>query len=437
VKQGEVRITRTGEQETTNEVTRLKNKLAAIGITAIALVAGAEAQQLYCDRGPCGVNTRVYREGSNWVQEITGSITPAKALKFHSALGSVQVRGAGQQQITYTVRKKLYRTMSEEAAKREFALLNVEVYRRGPEAVYFESDWDGGYARRMGAEFVINVPQDMALVKIDTMGGSVDVKNIAGKVGAETAGGSINYDDIGGSVTAETQGGSIEVGNIGGAAQLETAGGSITIGSVGGMISANTSGGSVQVGTGKQNITIETAGGSISVKECSGWLNATTAGGSIDIGNVGGKVMLETAGGGIRLGSAKGAVKATTAGGGMKLLQLTSGVYAETAAGGIEAEFVAGRGQFTDSHLETSFGDIVVYLPSDLPVTVKAGIELAQGHNIYAQDFKGIQIVSEGGQYGPKTVYGEGNLNGGGPVLKVHTTSGNIIFKRTSSQARR
>jgi hypothetical protein len=29
------------------------------------------AQQTYCDRGPCGVNTKIYREGGNWVQEIT------------------------------------------------------------------------------------------------------------------------------------------------------------------------------------------------------------------------------------------------------------------------------------------------------------------------------------------------------------------------------
>jgi hypothetical protein len=238
-------------------------------------------------------------------------------------------------------------------------------------------------------------------------------------------------------VYAETQGGSIEVGDVGGAAQLETAGGSISIGSVAGMIAASTSGGSVQVGSGKQNITIETAGGSISVKECNGHLVATTAGGSIDVGNVGGKASMETAGGGIRLGSAKGVVKAVTAGGGIRMLQLTSGVYAETQAGGIEAEFIAGKGQFTDSQLETSFGDIVVYLPSDLPVTIKAGIELAQGHNIYAKDFQGINVTSEGGQYGPKTVYGEGSLNGGGPVLKVHTTNGNIVFKKTSSQAKR
>jgi hypothetical protein len=404
---------------------------------AIVMTAAAAAQQTYCERGPCGVNSKIYREGSSWVQEITGSITAAKAIKLHSAIGSVQVRGGGQPNVTYTVKKKLYRPMSEEAAKREFGLLNVEVYRKGPEVLYINADWDGGYARRMSAEFFVNVPQNTDMVKVDTMGGSVDVRNISGKAAAETAGGSITVDDIGGNVYAETQGGSIDVGDVGGSAQLETAGGSISIGSVGGIINASTSGGSVQVGSGKQNVTIETAGGSISVKECNGHLSATTAGGSIDVGNVGGKAMMETAGGGIRLNGAKGTVKAVTAGGGIRMYQLTSGVYAETQAGGIEAEFVPSRGQFTDSHLETSFGDIVVYLPSDLAVTIKAAIELAQGHNIYTSDFKGINVTTEGGQYGPKEVYAEGSLNGGGPVLKVHTTNGNIVFKKTSSQAKR
>jgi hypothetical protein len=56
---------------------------------------------------------------------------------------------------------------------------------------------------------------------------------------------------------------------------------------------------------------------------------------------------------------------------------------------------------------------------------------------IDAKDFTGIRVTSEGGQYGPKTIYGEGDLNGGGPVLKVHTMNGNIRFKKTSSQAKR
>jgi hypothetical protein len=56
---------------------------------------------------------------------------------------------------------------------------------------------------------------------------------------------------------------------------------------------------------------------------------------------------------------------------------------------------------------------------------------MGSGHTIHS-DFSDIRVSSEGGQYGPKTVTAEGQLNGGGPVLKVRTNSGNVDFRRVS-----
>jgi hypothetical protein len=56
---------------------------------------------------------------------------------------------------------------------------------------------------------------------------------------------------------------------------------------------------------------------------------------------------------------------------------------------------------------------------------------MANGHTIRS-DFSDIHVSTEGGQYGPKTVTAEGQLNGGGPVLKVRTNSGNVNFRRVS-----
>jgi len=47
-----------------------------------------------------------------------------------------------------------------------------------------------------------------------------------------------------------------------------------------------------------------------------------------------------------------------------------------------------------------------------------------------ATDFPEIKVSSEGGQWDPKLITAEGNLNGGGPVLKVRTTMGNIYIRR-------
>ena len=67
----------------------------------------------------------------------------------------------------------------------------------------------------------------------------------------------------------------------------------------------------------------------------------------------------------------------------------------------------------------------------NLSITIRAAIEVANGHRINS-DFSDIRVVIEGGEWGPKTVTAEGNLNGGGPVLKVLTTTGDISFRRAN-----
>jgi hypothetical protein len=64
-------------------------------------------------------------------------------------------------------------------------------------------------------------------------------------------------------------------------------------------------------------------------------------------------------------------------------------------------------------------------------VTVRATVEMANGHKIIS-DFQELKITSDGGDYGPRTIYGNGPINGGGPLLKLSTSNGNIILKRTS-----
>ena len=53
------------------------------------------------------------------------------------------------------------------------------------------------------------------------------------------------------------------------------------------------------------------------------------------------------------------------------------------------------------------------------------------GHKI-TSDFPELKITSEGGSWGPKEVYASGQLNGGGPLLKISTTLGNIELRKGS-----
>lgn len=394
-----------------------KLKLAGLALLMAVLVSAAFAQE-----------TRVFQEGGKWAQEIKGNLGASRNLQVKVDVGSVRVEGGSQSGITYVIRTHAY-TSSEQDARRQFEAYKVNASTKGDTA-WIVADWQGGSRpRKFSGDFVINVPTNMEWVKVVTEGGSVAAKAITGRVDAQSGGGSIHFDDIGGQINAETGGGSIDVGNVGGEITLRTGGGSIKVAAAKGKITAESGGGSVVVLSGMQGATLETGGGSIQVDRCAGQLRATTGGGSIELGDIGAGADLETGGGSIRLTSAKGPVRATTGGGTIDLGGVSS-ARAETGGGGIVAKFVSGTDR-TDSTLETAAGDITVYLSSDLNVTVRAAIELANGHTIRS-DFSDIAVHSEGGQWGPKTVTAEGKLNGGGPILKVRTTTGDILIRRAS-----
>jgi DUF4097 and DUF4098 domain-containing protein YvlB len=393
----------------------------AIKLASTAAVVGALACLALCQE------TRIYREGGNWVQETTGEIAAAKNLRVKLTSGSIKVQGGSQSAITYAIHRRAY-TSSEQQARREFEYYKINASTKGDTAWLVGES--GGQDRRCSDDFVINVPRNVQSAKIETGGGNINASGIAGRVDLNSGGGSLHLDDIGGEVTAETGGGTIEVGSVDGALNLQTGGGNIKIASAKGEIKAESGGGSVTVLSGLQGAVLGTGAGSIRVDKCGGTVKATTGGGSVDLGEIGGPAEIETGAGSIRLASAKGRVQARTGGGSIQLDGATS-VQAETSAGGIVVKLFSAPGGRDNSLLETSAGDITVYLANDLAINVRAEIEVANGHNIRS-DFSDIHVSSEGGQWTPKTVTAEGQLNGGGPVLKVRTNSGNVYFRRAS-----
>src|ERR1700721_4321553 len=77
--------------------------------------------------------TRVYREGSNWVQEMTGDLGTAKNLRVKLAAGSVKVQGGSQAAITYVIHRRAY-TSSEQQARREFESYKINTWAKGDRA---------------------------------------------------------------------------------------------------------------------------------------------------------------------------------------------------------------------------------------------------------------------------------------------------------------
>jgi DUF4097 and DUF4098 domain-containing protein YvlB len=240
-----------------------------------------------------------------------------------------------------------------------------------------------------------------------------------------SGGGDLRLADVTGPVSAATSGGVVEASNVARALNLRTGGGGIKVMGEAGTVTAETAGGDIQVASARE-AQLRTAGGSIQVARCS-QVRAFTGGGNIEIGNVQGVAVLETNGGSIRVGAALGRVDASTSAGLIELFNLNDGVHAQTGSGAITAEFL-GAGM-SDSHLESSLGDVTVFLAPSVKFRVQATVQTASGRAIRSE-FPELTVQSEGAAaLAPGNLYAEGALNGGGPMLKVSTISGNIDFR--------
>jgi hypothetical protein len=161
-----------------------------------------------------------------------------------------------------------------------------------------------------------------------------------------------------------------------------------------------------------------TGGGSIRVNRAAAGVMAQTAGGTIQIWDAGGPVTAETSGGAIAVGSARG-VRCESAAGSITLQKVQGALRASTAMGSVYAEVVRGA-RLEDSFLTSGRGDVTVFLPSNLAVTIRAENE-SGGNSRIVSDFPDIRI---------RQALAEGALNGGGPLLRVATSGGTIYLRR-------
>lgn len=374
------------------------------------------------------------RAGRGWVENADCSVPVREGgrLVLRTDFGSILVKVGASGRMDCQVRLEAY---SHDAAEALVMLKGFDLSVRAAEGGASITGRAGGgrhRSSRMNAQYLIAVPLRFNL-DMETQGGDVEVQKLQGELRARTAGGDVRTGDIAGPVRVETQGGSIALGNMGQRLEATTAGGSIRVGDVGGDAELNTSGGEIVAGRINGKVQAETAGGDILLRGASGAVVAETAGGQIQIGDCGASVSAETAGGNILLDGARGLVKAETAGGSIDLFKLQSAVRAASAAGPILAEFAANRQTFEPSHIETSVGDVRVYLPPDLPLNIVAVIDQAQGHKI-SSEFPFIVQGNPQQEFG--TVRGRCLVNGGGKELSIHAVTGNIEIHRLNTEMR-
>lgn len=405
------------------------NRLKLFSIAALALALLAEAAPAQQPARPAAVPsqdsagraTALQREGAYWVEEETGKIPAGTRLSIVSSQGAIELRGAAQGEITYRVRKRVA-APSEAAARRILAAHPLVAQRRG-EIVYVGVS---GAGRGFQTDYFVVAPRNTVRADLETQAGGVLADGVEGTLQVQTAGGAIEVDHIGGDVDLMTGGGPVSMGTIGGAVRAQTAGGNVRLDSAGGNVFIVTQAGGIEIGTAARQVQARTAGGEIRIGQAGGDVIAESAGGHIQIGEAAG-VSAMTLGGTIRVDKARAAVRAETAIGSIHLLNCLGPVQAESAAGSITARIAANRASWAASALQTTAGDITVYLPANLALTIQAAIAMASRTQGIHSDFP--LTLRGGAAFGPRVVLGEGAINGGGPQLLLRTTAGSIEIR--------
>ena len=202
---------------------------------------------------------------------------------------------------------------------------------------------------------------------------------------------------------------------------LKTAGGSISVADLQGEVISKTSGGSLKFGQITGPVSGKTSGGSITLAGCKGNAVLSTSGGSINVGRVEGEVQAKTSGGSITIEKSKGSVTASTSGGGIKVEEVYGDIDAATSGGSVSATIQ--EQPAAPCRLSTSGGSVNVTLAPHIKVDVDASTSGGRVRTDFEMSVQGEISRS----------HLTGKINGGGPLLRLRTSGGNINIHKTAS----
>lgn len=391
------------------------------------------------------------KSGKYYIAEITKNfkVAPAGELRIFDVSGSIGITVWDKSEVFVTERTRMDVYTENEA--RTVLERSKSSYRQTDNRI----EIGGEYHRRdwIKSEFDIKVPKKFN-VDIETRSGDISVTGLTGLVELSTSGGEIILRDIDGEVDAKTSGGDIEVVNSTKRVEIRTSGGDLQLEDIGGPLIAKTSGGDITLIGSKDRaelqtsggdiilrnvggeVQAQTSGGDIEVEDTNGAVEVHTSGGDIDIVNVGGELDASTSGGDIDGRRINGGVRVSTSGGDIELHDVKGGVDGKTAGGDIEVEITLT--DFKKDHrvnLRTAGGRIALGLPAKLPATIRAEVEITdrwEDYNIISDFPLTVNEDKEERERwrGRKYIRGEGNINGGGDLIELYTTNGDIEIKK-------
>lgn len=181
--------------------------------------------------------------------------------------------------------------------------------------------------------------------------------------------------------------------------ELRTSGGNIILGDFSARIHARTSGGDIRLGKELGDVDASTSGGNVTLAEGRSAVKLSTSGGDVTVGHAVGPTDLSTSGGNIKIEVVENSVRASTSGG-----DISAGIVGVLKG---------------DSSLSTSGGRVKVRLDKAAAFRLDAS---TSGGDVEAD---GLTITIERGGRGKSRLAGA--VNGGGPLLKLRSSGGDVI----------
>ncbi len=399
--------------------------ILAASLAAVVLLAAASAS---ARRKPIDPNAT--HPDNRLTSDLTGSVPTHDGdhIRVRTDLGSINIHTQDSDKSgTVEYHVHLETDGSQKGAQELLRSFTISA-RTTPEGVLLKAEGPERHgAGRIWVTLDLQIPKNSSL-DVSTGGGNIDSSEIEGRVTLSTAGGNITAGDIGGAAHLETGGGNIIAKNVAGELSANTAGGHITIGSVAGNATLHTGGGHIRVASVQGTAHFDTGGGNITLEHSGAELTAETGGGEIEVGEAAGLVRARTSGGGIRVVRTFGPTDLETSGGSIYLTQVDSAVKASTSDGGITAWFVTPTKSSGACELQSASGDITVHLPRELHVTIDALVMKGDDHRVIVDPAFPLKVSYDDSSKGAHIVRAEGDLNGGGEILKLRTVAGNIRF---------
>lgn len=386
---------------------------------------------------PAAAEPQTPAQGGARLTDVRSGAVPAREgqrLRLVTDIGNIRVLTSGAaHQVSYTVRIETDARLPDARALMQQFRVNESTT---PEGVLLRgaAPWKKEFRGRLWVTFEVQVPRRFD-VEAETGAGNIEVQELEGRAALVSQGGNITLNRASGMAKINTSGGHIKVGDVGGDLMAVTGGGHVEAGKVYGGAYLRSEGGHVKVQSVEKWAELRTVGGNIYVQRTGGKALVESGGGQINLGEVAGAVQARTAGGGIQIARVSGPTHIETAGGSIYLKQVLNTVNANTGSGQITAWFAStgGKEPAGASQLVCGEGDIVVYLPREIALSIEATIEAASEHQIIADPRFGLQKTWLRTPAGPRTLQAKGAINGGGSLLRLHTVAGNIRLVQVES----